>query len=71
MRIFGIEISADFSGKQFEEEARLIERYHELADQTDGIALEDMDEEMLAKDEERHNLFCELHYNRGIDFRWR
>jgi hypothetical protein len=70
VKLFGIEVTADFSGKQFMEEAKLIKRYHELADQTDGIALEDMDEAMYALSEEQTDIFCELHYKRGIGFRF-
>ena len=64
---FGIDVEVDFSGKSYEEDVRLGNRYLELHEQTKDYDDENMTEEEEVLDRERTDVYCKLHYERGVE----
>ncbi len=69
---FGIDVEVDLTGKEYEEDVRLGNRYLELHEQTKDFdrEAEELTEEQEALDREQTDVFCKLAYERNVRFDW-
>lgn len=64
---FGIDVEVDLTGKALQEELAMGRRYLELDEREAGYDYENMTEEQEAEDRERSDIYCKLHYERGVE----